>query len=106
LGLYGKNVRKKSLFKSNSNVVNSSKIDNFKRLFSAGDDEEIFCNFDKKLDKEVDDSIIKQEILSIFDRSTKFNSKSSIKTFEVNNLRSSMPPIRSENPFYKNFDLD
>lgn len=107
--LTNKTPKERPLFKSNSNIITCLHRDNVYSKILRDSNEEIFFEFERNLDKELNESTVKEEIFTIFDRSTKYASSNRLSTdlndsFNYIYIRSSMPPIRSENPFHKNYD--
>jgi hypothetical protein len=108
--LTNKPPKKRPLYKSNSNILTCLHRENNYSRIRKDSKEEIFFEFERNLDRELNESTVKEEIFSIFDRSTRYPSSNRLSTnsndsFNDIFLRSSMPPIRSENPFHKNYDL-
>lgn len=101
------------------NSINSN-IDKNKILFS--DDGSPFSEFEKSVEKDFksiqdEDSLSKSEILSILKNDSTFyestvyrsenffsHNKNDDEEFVFGEERISMPPIRTKNPFYKNFE--
>ena len=106
-----KPVKRRNIFKSNNNEIWSIQREKIlKNLLILESNEDNLFHFERDLNKELCESFVKDEIFSIFNKSTRINSNYTINiklydSFDDRNIRARIPPLRSENPFYKNFDF-
>ena len=100
-----KEILKNEKFFSNQKILKNSTKDNNFLNNSISNFEVDFQTFQFDLQNEIKDSEAKDEILSIL--STEHNETET--STRISSVRSSMPPLRPQNPFLKNFshvDLD